>query len=102
MGVGDDEVSERLRRGDHGRDGLAPPSGVGGALAQVVAGRGVRDAAELPVERTVAEEAVPQCDGDGEDELAVGDAREDELDHALGPLDGAALSARGAKPATAA
>ena len=93
VSVGDDEVSERLRGGDHGGDGLAAPGGVGGTIAQVVAGGGVRDSAEPAVERAVAEEALPEGDGDGDDELPVGDSRQDEVDHALGPLDGAPLSA---------
>jgi hypothetical protein len=93
VGVRYEEVPEGLRGGDHGGDGLRASRGVGGAIAQVVAGGGVRDSAELSVERAVAEEALAQGDGDGEDELSVGDSREDEVDHALGPLDGSALSA---------
>ena len=38
VSVGDDEVPERLRGGDHGRDGPRAPGGVRGAIAQVVAG----------------------------------------------------------------
>ena len=66
--------------------------------AHEVAGGGVGHAAEFPVEGSVEEERLSERDGDGEDELAVGDEGEDLLDHALDPFDGAALSAGGAKP----
>ena len=71
-------------------------------LLHVLAGRSVGDAAELPVERTVQEKGFPQGDRNGEDELPVGDEGEDELDHALGPLDCPALSARRAETSCAA
>jgi hypothetical protein len=50
-----------------------------GALAHVVAGRGVSDAAELPVKRSVEEERFSESHRDGENQLAIRHERQDEL-----------------------
>ena len=86
VGMGDQEVPEGLRRDDHGGDSLLLPREQRRMGAQVVAGGGIGDAAELAVERAVEEERLPESDGDGEDELPVGDDGKHFFNHALGPL----------------
>jgi hypothetical protein len=97
-----EKVPVGLRRDDHGGDCLRLACQERRTPPEVVAGGGVRDAAEVTVERTVGEEGFPQGDGDGKDDLAVRDPGQDAIDHALGPLDRSALSARRAETSGAA
>jgi len=93
VGMKREEVPVTLGGDDHGRDGFPCSWERACALSEEVAGGGVRDATELSIERSIEEEGLPQCERDGEDELAVFHARKHALDHSLGPLDRTALRA---------
>jgi hypothetical protein len=102
MGVWYQKFSKGLRGDDHGRDSVVLPIHERRVLAHVVAGGGIHDATEIPVQRAVEEEGLSQSYGYRDNELPVRDQRKDFFDHALGPLDCTALSARGTKTSRAA
>jgi site-specific DNA recombinase len=90
VGMEVQEVPERLRRYDHGRDAVLQ---TGELRLEKPLRRGVGRAAEVAVERAIPEKRLAQHLGDGKHQLRVGYVRENLLHHALGPEEGALLGA---------
>src|SRR3990172_9445069 len=71
MGVWYQKFSKGLWGDDHGRDSVVPPSHERRVLAHVVAGGGIHDATEIPVQRAVEEEGLSERYGYCDNELPV-------------------------------
>jgi hypothetical protein len=97
VGVKICERPERLRRGDHGRDGLLKRWEL--RLEELERG-GVSRAAEISVEVAIPEELLSKHLWDGENQLHIGNVGKHVLDHSLGPENGALGPASGAQTST--
>jgi hypothetical protein len=85
-----DEVAEGLRRDHHSRDGVVEFEKVS---SKELLRSCVGAATEIPVELSVPKKRRPEHLGYREDELGVRYVRQDLLDHALSPEQGALLPA---------
>ena len=90
-----DEVAEGLRCDHHSGDGVFKLREL--SSKELLRSR-VGAAAEIPVELSVPEKRRPEHLGNGQDELSVRYVRQDLLDYALSPEQGALLPATRTQP----